>query len=137
MKVEPNKFYKLRNGLKYRCYATDGGGDYPNHGAVFEFSGWVQVAHNSHGNFVTGDYSDCDIISDYDIVGEWVEPHPAENWTVDAKLYVSNDEINWYPKHFAMYRDELVYCWEFGTTSFSVDYGQIDLGWKYAKLAEE
>lgn len=71
MKIEPNKFYKTRSGLKARVYAVDGGGIYPIHGAVlnsmeWEFRSWTREGLN---------YSDGKQ-SVLGIVEEWTEPKP-------------------------------------------------------------
>lgn len=67
---------------------------------------------------------------------EYVEP-PVD-WSkvpVDTKILVkgSEDEI-WIPRYFAEYKDDLVYAWDCGCTSWSAD---CVTHWNYAKLAEE
>lgn len=62
------------------------------------------------------------------------------NWSkvsVDTKIYVRDDDKdNWLPRHFCMYREGLIYAWNDGTTSFTVDktsnVGSVP--WKYGRL---
>ena len=51
---------------------------------------------------------------------------------VDTPVWVSDDGVNWYPKHFAKYNGK-VYCWNNGKTSHS-EPGIID--WKYVTLTK-
>ena len=58
--------------------------------------------------------------------------------TVDTKVLVSDDGKEWSRRHFAKYEDGKVYCFDSGTTSFSVQDDDSDInGWKYAKLYQE
>ena len=64
---------------------------------------------------------------------------PIVDWTkvkVDTPIWVSNIGNVWYPRYFAKFKDEKVYAWCNGKTSFSVD-GDSVIPWKYAKLADE
>lgn len=67
---------------------------------------------------------------------EYVEPDV--NWSkvpVDTKIYVKNSEHNdWHPRHFAKYKDGVVWAWNNGETSFSA--GGSATSWEYAKLAD-
>lgn len=55
--------------------------------------------------------------------------------TVDTKVYVRDfDHHQWKPKHFARYQGGKVFTWVSGATSFTEN---IDIAWKYAKLAKE
>ena len=57
---------------------------------------------------------------------------------VDTKVLVSDDGKEWIRRHFAKYEDGKVYCFDSGTTSFSVQDDDSDInGWKYAKLYQE
>ena len=44
-------FWKTRDGGKARVYATDGGGVYPSHGAIYYNSRWIQQEWTSMGNY--------------------------------------------------------------------------------------
>lgn len=58
------------------------------------------------------------------------------NWykmTVDTPIMVSNDNIDWYCRHFAKYENGLFYVWDDGRTSYTTKTKSM---WKYAKLAE-
>jgi len=55
-KISKDKQYTTREGFPYRCYATDGGGDYPVHGAFFLENSWRVIRHTENGRaFTTGE----------------------------------------------------------------------------------
>ena len=57
---------------------------------------------------------------------------------VDTKVLVSKNGKDWYRRYFARYVDGIVYCFDKGATSFSVQSDILDItGWKYAKLYQE
>lgn len=66
---------------------------------------------------------------------------PEVDWTqipVDTKIWVrESEELKWHPRYFAKYKNDKVYAWDDGATSFSVGGGQSCTSWKYAKLAEK
>lgn len=70
---------------------------------------------------------------------EYVEP-PVD-WSkipVDTPVLVKNVEnYKWENRYFAIYKDNRVYTWSGGSTSWSVDSIKSITSWKYAKLAEE
>jgi hypothetical protein len=41
--ISKDKTYRTRDGREVRIYATDGGGDYPVHGAALGSDGWRQL----------------------------------------------------------------------------------------------
>ena len=57
---------------------------------------------------------------------------------VDTKVLVSKNGKDWYRRYFTKYVDDMVYCFDSGATSFSVQDDDSDItGWKYAKLYQE
>ena len=55
-----------------------------------------------------------------------------------TKIWVRESEkLKWHPRYFAKYKNDKVYAWDDGATSFSVGGGQSCTSWKYAKLAEK
>ena len=61
---------------------------------------------------------------------------PEVDWSkvnVDTPILVSTNEENWNHRHFAEYRDGMVYAFVNGTTSWT-SCGKYH--WQYAKLAE-
>ena len=56
---------------------------------------------------------------------------------VDTKVLVSNDGKDWYRRYFAEYRDDKIYCFDSGATSFSVDRNSYISAWEYVILYEE
>lgn len=55
---------------------------------------------------------------------------------VDTPILVKDfDSNDWKKRYFAYYKDETVYAWESGATSWSVENNRRVVPWKYAKLA--
>lgn len=56
---------------------------------------------------------------------------------VDTPILVKDSNENrWGKRYFALFEDGLIYAWESGATSWSVEnHGRV-VHWKYAKLAE-
>ena len=77
----------------------------------------------------------------------FTEYTPPTDWSkveVDTKVLVSNDNINWYNRHFAKYENGRVYAWVGGYTSFTwksetdcEDKEDAMMSWNYAKLYKE
>lgn len=59
--IDKNKQYKTRSGLPVRIYATDGGGDYPIHGATCFGDIWHLCFWTKDG-FFTGNEGGLDLI---------------------------------------------------------------------------
>ena len=51
---------------------------------------------------------------------------------VNTPILVSNNNVNWFRRHFAKYDEVLVYAWNDGNTSYTTDSTTY---WKYAKLS--
>lgn len=70
---------------------------------------------------------------------EYVEP--TVDWLkvhVDTKILVRDSEDGrWEKRHFARYKNNIVFAWDRGCTSYSADGYHNVSTWKYAKLAEE
>lgn len=75
LKIEPGRFYRLRNGRKMRCYAIDGCRDLSIHGATKVDEGWKLGSWYSDGKAVKYSVSTADIIS------EW-EDKPEIDWSL-------------------------------------------------------
>ena len=56
---------------------------------------------------------------------------------VDTRVLVSSDGKDWYRRYFAKYENGMVYCFDSGATSFSVDRDSYISDWEYVKLYEE
>lgn len=68
MKIEVGKFYKTRNDLKVRIYATDGEGNDYIHGAILVEDKWCSWTWYSSGKI-------CNHLeSTRDIIEEWCDP---------------------------------------------------------------
>lgn len=75
---------------------------------------------------------------------EWLEQEYVEHvvdWSkvpVDTKILVRDSETGqWSRRHFARYKNNIVFAWDRGCTSYSADGYHNVSTWKYAKLAEE
>lgn len=56
---------------------------------------------------------------------------------VDTPILVKqNEQDEWEKRHFAYFKDERVYAWLCGATSWSADYEGDTTDWNLAKLAE-
>lgn len=56
---------------------------------------------------------------------------------VDTPILVKQyEQDEWEKRHFAYFKDERVYAWLCGTTSWSADYEGDTTDWNFAKLAE-
>jgi len=78
VKIEPNKYYKTRDGQKAKVYATDCGGSYPVHGAIQQIENdvWWQTVWTLDGLLCP---PKCNYI---DLVAEWREPIKIERWAI-------------------------------------------------------
>lgn len=56
---------------------------------------------------------------------------------VDTPILVSDTNgTNWEKRHFAYFKDGMVYAWLSGKTSWTTEKADDAFSWKYAKLAE-
>ena len=60
--IDKNKQYTTRCGLPFRLYATDGGGDYPVHGAVLKDDKWNIDCWTCDGMFIQSSEHSFDLI---------------------------------------------------------------------------
>ena len=71
---------------------------------------------------------------------EYKEPEDETDWSkvpVDTPILVKTFESDeWICRHFAKYKNDMVYTWNNGMTSFSVQNNEYCAAWRYAKLAE-
>jgi hypothetical protein len=74
MKFKP----KTREGFDYRIYATDGGGEYPIHGAIKKEPGlWLPIQWTNRGRF------DSSVPNKHDLIPDLPEPFEFD-CTVDV-----------------------------------------------------
>ena len=89
-------------------------------------------------NFNGGTIRDCDIKTRKWANSEYVEPQV--DWSrvpVDTPILVRDSESSeWKRRYFAKYKNNMVYAWEAGATSWSAGSPAHMTDWKYAKLAE-
>lgn len=96
LKIETGKYYRTSGGSKVRIYATDGGGDYPVHGAVLLDTVWNSVSWT-----VSGRYSVDEEEPQLDIISEWqqtiddigFDKSCLPKW---AKFIVMDEKGRWY-----------------------------------------
>lgn len=68
-------------------------------------------------------------------IGEYLGVVDWEKVEVDTPILVSDDGIDWRKRYFALFEDGIIYAWESGATSWSVENKGRVVSWKYAKLA--
>ena len=56
--ISKDKQYRTRDGREVRIYATDGGGDYPVHGAMLGHDGWQHFMWRVNGKSYFDDFDD-------------------------------------------------------------------------------
>jgi len=82
--IDKDKQYETRDGREVRIYATDGGGEYPVHGAIKRSDRWVSASWGSQGHVVKSCREDPDDLIE-------VKPRiKIERWIV---VY-ENGEVN-------------------------------------------
>jgi hypothetical protein len=95
--VDKNKQYKTREGFPYRCYATDGGGAYPVHGAYFKGGEWLPIRHKENGMFGDDEHY-------HDLIE--VKPRiKIERWVTvadDGSVFVFTNKVKGGPSVFAI-----------------------------------
>lgn len=80
--IDKNKQYTTRSGLAVRIYATDGGGQYPVHGAIYKDGHWFPSSWTSEGKHVIAQASSYDLIE--------VKPRiKAKGW---VNVYCESDD---------------------------------------------
>ena len=60
--ISKDKQYRTRDGREVRIYATDGGDDFPVHGAIKSDDKWASDCWTIDGLFVYDSRSICDLI---------------------------------------------------------------------------
>ena len=87
--------------------------------------------------FLSTDYTCNNKVYEW-LNSEYVEP-PVD-WSkvaVDTPILVRDrEEEAWRKRHFAKYKNGMVYTWSAGSTSWSVSASSNIVGWGMAKLAE-
>ena len=83
----------------------------------------------------------CDVCNALTILWLMEEyEEPEVDWSkveVDTPILVRDSEnTEWLKKHFAKYKDGIVYVWNLGRTSWSATNDKDVSAWQYAKLAE-
>lgn len=93
--IDKEKTYTTRSGLSTRFYATDCGGGYPVHGAVFENGHWKQCSWKSDGSVLrSGEVHDWDLIEAKPRIKGWLNCYPdGTNY-----LYSSREEADRYAR---------------------------------------
>ena len=72
---------------------------------------------------------------------KWLQAEYIESdvdWSLVAKdtpVFVSNDKKSWKKRHFAMYKDGMIWVYANGRTSFTDDAMNL-MPWQYARVAE-
>lgn len=69
-------------------------------------------------------------------IGEYLGIVDWSKVKVDTPILVSLDNETWLCRHFAAFKNGIVYTWSSGATSWSVRKRECQDAWSYAKLAE-
>ncbi len=103
---------KLRGGFPFKIYATDCGGDFPIHGAIFDGGVWrIATWTNDLKAYRDSVDSDLDII---DVNNKY------EDFKIDDKVIVWNHDSNTYKRYFAgINSDGKPLAFMHGSTSWS------------------
>lgn len=85
-----------------------------------------------------GDCEFCDVYCETNLFNWLYEEYqePSVDWSkvnVDARVLVSNDGKHWYKRHFAEYKDDAIFVWLDGRTSWDENRTTI---WNLVKLAD-
>ena len=118
---------KLRGGLPFRIYATDCGGDYPIHGAVFKDGEWI----------VTEWLDNFRVYSNgLDHLWDIIDGNRYEDFKIDDKVIVWDDGATIeekFNRHFAgISEDGKPMAFRNGKTSFTND-GEKYIIWDYCE----
>lgn len=70
--IDKEKKYTTRTGLPSRIYATDGGGEYPVHGAIFNNGKWNITSLTAGGSVLKNGIHDYDLIEAKPRVTGWL-----------------------------------------------------------------
>lgn len=69
-------------------------------------------------------------------IGEYLDIVDWSKVAVDTPILVrDSNESRWGKRYFALFEDGLIYAWESGATSWSIENPGRVVPWKYAKLA--
>jgi hypothetical protein len=81
--IEMIKTYRTRYGYPVRIYATDGGGEYPIHGAFFSDGKWHNFAWSIKGESYIGCPRELDLIEVKPRIQRevWVNLYDDMRWT--------------------------------------------------------
>lgn len=124
-KVDIRKKYRIRNGEDVEFISDAGRGTHPVVGYVgdqMDITYWTK-----EGNYFLDETSQFDL----------VEVSPYEDWKIDDKIEVSDDNIRWKKRHFAGVNDEgFPMAWNAGCSSWTEEYNG-KLHWKYARKPED
>jgi hypothetical protein len=86
--IDKSKTYRTRDGREVRIYATDGGGEYPVHGAVLGANFWSATNWSENG---------CYRINHDDHEYDLIEVRPHHKRTVWLNVYHDEPDILAYP----------------------------------------
>ena len=105
----------------------------------YNFSGDLGVPHILKSRGCTNTSCDqCKMLQTIWLMEEYEEPEI--DWSrveVDTPILVRDSEnTEWLKKHFAKYKDGIVYVWNLGRTSWSATNDKDVSAWQYAKLIE-
>jgi hypothetical protein len=92
LEIIPGQHYRTRGGRRWRCYATDGYGDFCVHGAILTDGLWDSNSLTKVGRNCLGGTE-----SEYDIVSIWTD-EPEVDWPAMpawADSVAQNSDLEW------------------------------------------
>jgi len=99
--IDKSKVYKTRDGREVRIYATDGGGEYPVHGAYLCRGEWRVEAWDEKGFWTDPDHEDnVDLIEVKPRIKRevWVNVYPDVRFGQIFKTKAEADECHYCKK---------------------------------------
>lgn len=104
IRLEVGKYYKLRNGEKWKCITNE----FPNHRNCILTDGINWQNYTEYGTSIS-DYHE----SKFDVVSEWREPRIVEQWAVvdqdDGHVIIVFDRIEDAYTHVDYYNKTYTY----------------------------
>ena len=104
----------------------------------FNFCTDFVVPHVLKSDDCPNNCSKCKMLQMLWLMEDYEEPEV--DWSkveVDTPILVRDSEnTEWLKKHFAKYKDGIVYVWNLGRTSWSATNDKDVSAWQYAKLIE-
>jgi len=95
--ININKKYQTRNGQKVRIYVTDGGGEYPVHGAAWKNNKWYLHTWTESGKYeFISEPSDLDLIEVPIYEWQWITQKPNGDFWISNHYYTEEEAAQYF-----------------------------------------